>query len=459
MRSRLILLLPLASLAVLAPRAHAQNAGYERTYVIRADAAWLTPSQRLSPAFVGVDKGKIEWIAATNRAEGRRGGLIPTQPPKVIEVKGTLAAGIVDAWCTLGSSDLLGEGRDQPLRRVRDSLPIQRAYEDADLVAQVISARDSGIAALYLAAGSGRLRNGIGSAAGFSALDLPLAKGREALDCAVGGAVSATATYAAQDLADAFAEAKDWRESMEDYREKLEQYDKDLAEYRKKFDEYAKKQADAAGAKGDKKAGEKKEGDKKDGDKKEEPPKRPERPKEPRPTAARDLLLQAMDGKLDLRVAADDPADILRLLALKEAHGLDLVIVGGWWADQLAHELAVAQVPVVLAALPDHHADRFPERSLVTRWRALRDAGVEVALASGGGEAEQALLLARAAELVAAGENPQDVWAALTEVPARLLGLEGEYGVLAAGRSASMVLFEGASPFDASATFKAHKPR
>ncbi|MEK7862659.1 MAG: hypothetical protein AAB295_05275, partial [Chloroflexota bacterium] len=147
------------------------------------------------------------------------------------------------------------------------------------------------------------------------------------------------------------------------------------------------------------------------------------------------------------------------LLRLRTEHGIDLVILGGYWADQIATELADADVPVVLTALPDHHAQRFPDRSLVARWRALRAAGVTVALASGGGESAQALLLANAGELVAAGEDPAEVWAALTVIPARILGLQEEFGTLGKDRSASMLLFEGNSPFDASAPFKAHKPR
>lgn len=440
-----------AALCLTPPAAAAaQDPGYERSYIIRADAAWLSPTERMSPVFVGVAQGKIEWVAKTNRSEGQRGGLIPTAPPRVIEVQGTLAPGIVDAWCTLGSSDLLGENREQPTRRVIDSLPIQRRNEDTLLAAQLLAARDSGIAALYLSSGWGRARSGVGTAAAISGLDLPVARGIQALDCAVGGQLGPSATYAAQELADAFGEAQEWRDSQDAYQEKLVQYEKDLAEYQKKLDEFAKKV-------GEKKNGEKEEGEK--AEKPEEPPKRPERPKEPRSNLARDLLLEAMDGALGVRVAADDPEDIRRLLEMKEKHNLDLTILGGWWADLVAEELAAADVPVILAALPDHHAARFPDRSLVARWQVLRAAGVRVALASGGGETEQALLLARAGALIAAGEDPDEVWAALTEVPADLLGLGAEYGRIGQGRSASLILFQGNSPFDASAPVRAHKPR
>jgi imidazolonepropionase-like amidohydrolase len=459
---RLLLVgLAAAASSVLAPASlAAQDPGYERTYVIQAEAAWLSPTERISPAFVLVEKGRIQWVAKTNRSEQGGGGLLKSKPPPVIQVEGTLAPGIVDAWCAIGPGDLRRERREQPLRRVTECLPIQRADEDVELIAQILAARESGIVAAYLSSGTGALRSGVGSAVSFSGFDLPVAKGLQALDCAVGTAVSATSTYAATELLEAFDEAGDWRESLDEHREKLEQYDKDLAEYRKKFDEFVKKKDEAeAKAKADKEAGKEPEKPAGKEEKPPEPPKRPTRPKEPRPSAARDLLLEAVDGKLAVRVEADDAEDVRQLLRLRTEHGVDLVILGGWWADLVAKELADAEVPVVLAALPDHHAERFPDRSLVARWRTLRAAGVTVALASGGGEGAQSLLLARAGELVAAGEDPAEVWAALTTVPAALLGLEEEFGRLGNDFSASMLLFGGSSPFDASAPFKAHKPR
>lgn len=446
-----------ALLAGLPARAAAQDPGYERSYVIQADGAWISPTERIEPAFVMVDKGRIQWVAKTNRAEqGGGGGLFQGRPPAVIRVEGTLAPGVVDAWCALGPGDLRQERRANPLRRVAESLPLQRAGEDPALIAQILAAREAGISAAYFASGSGDARSGVGTPAGFSGLDLPVAKGRQALDCAVGTAIGPTATSSAADLVEAFEEAKAWRESLDDHQEALEKYQKDLEEYRKKFDEFVKKKEEAE-AKAEKEGGGAKEGGKEE--KPPEPPKRPARPKEPRPSAARDLLLEALDGKLALRVEADDPQDIRRLLPLRTVHGVDLVILGGWWADLCAREIAEAEVPVVLAALPDHHDRRFPERSLVARWRALREAGVTVALASGGGEGAQSLLIARAGELVAAGEDPAAVWAALTTVPAEILGVQKDFGKLGNGQSASMLLFGGSSPFDASAPFKAHKPR
>ena len=88
----------------------------------------------------------------------------------------------------------------------------------------------------------------------------------------------------------------------------------------------------------------------------------------------------------------------------------------------------------------------------------LVEAGVEVAIASGGSDGYQMMLLVRAGNLVAQGADRSAVWASLTSIPAKLLGLN-QYGNLARGNSATMLLFEGDSPFDASGAFKAHKPK
>ncbi|MHC4838073.1 MAG: amidohydrolase family protein, partial [Planctomycetota bacterium] len=143
---------------------------------------------------------------------------------------------------------------------------------------------------------------------------------------------------------------------------------------------------------------------------------------------------------------------------MKKEFGFEMVLLGGYDADRLAEELAAAEVAVVLPVMPDHHGPEHQRRHLSDRFSRLHEAGVEVALASGGVEGAELLLLARAGELVAAGVDQDAVWASLTTVPARILGLDA-YGALGTGRSATMILFGGSSPFDASAPFKAHKPR
>ena len=428
----------LLSLSLLAPAARPQDPdpGYTRTYVIQADAAWVAPGEVVSPAFVQISEGRIDWVSNVDQRVAPRGPFGAGEKPPLLKVEGTLAPGIVDAWSGLVPPNLLGERRARDTRRMREALPALYAGEDMALVAQVLAARQSGLAAVYMTTGTSGLRSGVGTAAAFGLVDLPYAAGREALDCAIGAAAAGgpQASYQAEELAGAFRDARAWRDSLEDYDEQLEKYDKDLEEYAKKLDEFVKKE------------------DRSDKDK---PPSRPKRPKQPQSDPARDLLLDAFDGRLQVRVRAESAADVRAVLSMKDEFELDLVLVGGLEADLLAEELADARIPVVMAAGADVHPARGGPRDFAARWMRLHDAGVEVAIASGGAEG---LLLARAGEVIAAGADADAVWASLTTVPAHILGLP-KHGSMAAGADATLILFAGNSPFDASAPFKTHKPK
>jgi len=431
----------------------AAETGYTRTYAIRADAAWLAPGRVISPAYVQISDGRIDWVS-TQDARRESGGLIGGgSKPRLLEVKGTLSAGIVDAWTTMGPTAFLRDRRNDPARKVVDDLPVQVANADSSLVRQVLGAREAGVAAAYLSGGRDGLRRGVGSAVEFSALDLPIATGRATLEFGVGRAAAGgpSASYQAEELVGVFREAQDWRDSWDDYDEKLEKYQEDLEKFEEKFAKYLE----------EKKEHEKKAAAQGDDEKKDDGPKmpkRPKRPKEPESKLSRDLVLEALDGARQVRVEANQLSDLHRLLALQAEFDLDMVILGAYDADRIAEELAKAEIAVILPVMPDHHAEGANQRSLASRYSRLHEAGVQIALASGGAEGAELLLLARAGELVAEGVDQDAVWASLTTIPAELLGL-ADYGRLTSGKSATMVLFGGSSPFDASASFKAHKPR
>ncbi len=439
---------------LLAP-AHAQETGYHRTYVIQADAAWIDAETRLAPAFVQISNGKIDWISQQDqRVESKNMFGKSMGKAKLIRVHGTLAAGMVDAWTKFSPAGYGADRKAGPTREVADSLPVQAPQEDVVLQAQVLAAREAGIAAVYIPGGMRGLRQGVGVAAEFTALDLPLDSGQHALDFAVGSAATPgiERVFQAEELRNAFVEAQDWRDSWDDFDEAMAKYEKDLAKYQEKLDKFVQEQ------KKKEQEGEAMAEDKDDAAKKPQPPKRPRRPAEPQSNAARDLLLKALDGAMPVRVVANRLADIRAMMALKEEFQLDLILLGAYEADYVAKDLAAAEIPVILPLVPDHHAQPEPKRSFARRYLALRKAKVEVAIASGGVEGMEFMLPIRAGEILAAGGEEGDVWASLTSVPAKLLGLK-QYGALTAGKSATMILFEGRSPFDASAPFKAHKPK
>lgn len=430
-----------------------------QTVLIQADAAWVGPGERIAPAYVLVKDGEIQAVSA--RPLQASGAL-------VLKVAGTLAPGVVDAWGAPVPADLLASGHRPAGLDLRDSLPIALAGADPALASRVAAARACGIAAVYLGPGGRAPLRGTGTAAGWSETDLPVASGDAVLELAAGSALAGgwEVQTLSRDLEKLFEGAEAFRDQESDYEEKLEQYEKDLADYQKKLEEYKKKKDEAekkeeggeAGGGASRKppstGGEKGEGNGQDGakpDKKDEPPARPKRPEPPVADAAMKLLLQAIDGTIQVRVEANSVADIRTLLRLRERLDLDLVLVGGLEADLLADELAEAEVPVVLAAFAEPASPLEPSRALAARFQRLAEAGVDLALASGGSDGSQAFLMARAGGLVAAGADPEQVWAALTSVPARILGLDQDYGRLAKGARAELLLFEGSSPFDVSA--------
>jgi imidazolonepropionase-like amidohydrolase len=95
---------------------------------------------------------------------------------------------------------------------------------------------------------------------------------------------------------------------------------------------------------------------------------------------------------------------------------------------------------------------------LAADFKAYQKAGVSVALGSGGRDLGP-MLLTLAGELIAEGVDQDAVWKSLTSTPADLLGLGGKAGAVQRGASGSMILFGGASPFDASAPFRTHTPK
>ncbi|TAH38060.1 MAG: hypothetical protein EYC70_05400 [Planctomycetota bacterium] len=472
----LAVLAVLPSLALLLTQNPPAPAGKGQRVTLQADAAWIEPGRRIAPAFVVVEDGKVQAVSSTQ----------PRQAGTLVVLKGTLAPAMVDAWSRLVPADLLADGHPLPYQSVAASLPADLPGADPALAARVAGAIRSGVGAAWLSGGAPLLQRGLATPAAFSAHDLPVAAGQEALEFALGSARfpdSAAAVLELERFAELLESAKALREAREEHLEKMEKYQKDLEEYHKKLDEYIKKkeEADKAGKKEE--GGGQKEGAQeqkqeapqeggargrageagararggeapKEAEKKDGPPKRPERPKEPERDPAKELVLAALDREYPVRVEAHSSAEIRRLLELKRAHGFDLVLVGGSEADWVGAELAAEDVPVVLAAVPQHHGEADAERSFARRYLALRRAGVPVALGSGGADGAQALLSLRAGEIVAAGGDPDDVWAALTTVPARILGLSGTHGSLRSGAAAVFVLFEGASPFDASAPFR-----
>lgn len=152
-------------------------------------------------------------------------------------------------------------------------------------------------------------------------------------------------------------------------------------------------------------------------------------------------LGQALALKRPVVCVSRTDVDIGAALRLKRDYPMSLTIAGGHEAYKLREELATAKVPVMLAPLTSA-AGAGPEgtETILNLAGTLHDADVAVAL-TGGRLLEQARLAVRF------GMKKDAALAAITSMPANILGLYKRLGVIAEGRDADMIALSG-DPFD-----------
>jgi imidazolonepropionase-like amidohydrolase len=179
----------------------------------------------------------------------------------------------------------------------------------------------------------------------------------------------------------------------------------------------------------------------------------------PQPSAALQAL--ADQRTLPLWCDAQDELQALRLLAVAAEFERPAVVVGsGMEFRRLAAIAATKAAFVVPLAFPDAPdvataaaAERTSLRQLQsweqapTNSKRLLDAGVTVAWTTARLR-DRKDFLANVRESMACGVTADEALAALTTVPARLLGIDAHAGSLAAGQLANLVLVAGGGLFD-----------
>ena len=173
------------------------------------------------------------------------------------------------------------------------------------------------------------------------------------------------------------------------------------------------------------------------------------------------VLLSVIAGDIPLMVHVEGAQDIRQVLALKSEYPkLNLILVGvteGW---MVATEIAAAGVPVIASALNDlpvNFAMRGATQSNVGR---MKDAGVTVAIGMiDDRDAHQLRYTPQyAGNLVSLSRVPgatgltwDEGMAAITSVPAAIMGQGGKLGVLKVGARADVVIWDG-DPLEVSST-------
>ena len=164
-------------------------------------------------------------------------------------------------------------------------------------------------------------------------------------------------------------------------------------------------------------------------------------------------LLSVLKGETRLLIHVEGANDMLRLMELKrEFPAIKMVFVGvseGW---RVARELAQAGIPVIASALNDLPATFEMLGATQSNIGRMKDAGVQVAIGMINDRDSHQLRYTTqyAGNIVslqyvpgATGLTWDEAFAAISSVPAEIIGVGDRLGSLKAGRAADVVVWDG----------------
>jgi imidazolonepropionase-like amidohydrolase len=164
-------------------------------------------------------------------------------------------------------------------------------------------------------------------------------------------------------------------------------------------------------------------------------------------------LLSVLRGETRLLIHVEGANDMLRLMELKrEFPAIKVVFVGvseGW---RVARELAQAGIPVIASALNDLPATFEMLGATQSNIGRMKDAGVQVAIGMINDRDSHQLRYTTqyAGNIVslqyvpgATGLTWDEAFAAISSVPAEIMGVGDRLGSLKAGRAADVVVWDG----------------
>jgi imidazolonepropionase-like amidohydrolase len=159
------------------------------------------------------------------------------------------------------------------------------------------------------------------------------------------------------------------------------------------------------------------------------------------PDPGKELLLQALGGKLPVRIASSRVTDVETALNVAEELGLTIVFEEAQEAYKRADLLAKRKIPVLLRpsmlGVPPFIGGE-PVEARLDAFVQLNRAGVRTALLSTGDQ-----LLPSVAFAVRHGAAPADALRAVTLTPAEILGVADRMGSLEKGKDADLVVLSG----------------
>jgi imidazolonepropionase-like amidohydrolase len=156
-------------------------------------------------------------------------------------------------------------------------------------------------------------------------------------------------------------------------------------------------------------------------------------------------LLAIVEGRLPVTLNCTTPMDVIRGIEIARENGFlgNMTILMTANCHKAADAIAKAGVPVILTGNLMHtETDPVTEDETETfAPKVMKDKGITFALTGNSGATQE--LWVSAAVCVGQGLDRADALAAVTTVPAKLLGLDEHVGSIAKGRDGNVLLFTG----------------
>ncbi|MEE4270380.1 MAG: amidohydrolase family protein [Thermoanaerobaculales bacterium] len=186
----------------------------------------------------------------------------------------------------------------------------------------------------------------------------------------------------------------------------------------------------------------------------------------PEPVAAFVALQDLVAGEQPAVFHAASPADVLLSARLSDELGLEAAIAASGHEWEVAERVgAIGRTLILPAAFPEEPEVATDAEALEVTVETMRrfleapanparleDAGVVFALTTNGLE-DPADFTANVGSMISRGLNPATALAAVTTVPASLLGIDAVAGTLSPGKIANLAVFDGPI-FDAETTIR-----
>ncbi len=186
----------------------------------------------------------------------------------------------------------------------------------------------------------------------------------------------------------------------------------------------------------------------------------------PRPeqNIALERLFETMKHEKPFIMHTSDENEFIRAARLSEEFGLNTWVLGSGKEYRRLEALRAKKLPVILPInFPETPKVETPEKAMAVSLEDLRHwylapenpariakAGIKFSLSAYGGEKD---FLNNLRKAIDRGLKEQDALAALTEVPAEMLGIDKHYGSLKKGKVANFIIADG-NIFDDQATIK-----